>query len=489
MIPGSLRVRLLVLAALSILTTLAIAGVSLVLIFERHLERRVEHELEVRWLELATAFSLDDEGQPELIRDLSDPRYRQPHGGSYWQVTADHGAVLRSRSLWDSDIPANATYPTANRSAYRQRGPGGSSIYVIERPITLGPEGTLTRYRLAVALDYTDVQQLRDLFGKDVALSLAVLAFVLFSGAWLQTSVGLRPLTTLRRELTRLRQGHAVRLEGPFPEEVEPLADDLNRVLERQNQLIIKARDRAGDLAHGLKTPLTILFGEARRIESTGLRDSARLLRDQIKLMRDHVERELARTRTQGAAAAVGTQTDVTETVHRLISLMRRMPRGEALVWQVELPAVLQVDMDPHDFGEIVGNLLDNARKWARTRVAIRLERKNNGQLELLVIDDGPGIPAHMHKTVKRGERGSADGEGFGLGLSIVGDVLEVYGARLQIADVDGGGSCVSFKLRALPEPAATEAWRNRWSWLSAPFNGPTRSPTGPGVEGTRLDY
>ena len=453
---NSLRLRLLLLAALSIATTLSIAGVSLVLIFERHIDRRVEQELDVRWTELASAFSLDRDGKPELSRELSDPRYRQPQGGAYWQVSDDKGALLRSRSLWDDLIPGRIAKDGRDETrAFESKGPGDSTIYVIERPITVGADDAPQRYRLAVALDHADIDALRDTFGKDVALALTLLAAVLWCGAWMQTSIGLRPLHELRRALTRLHEGHDPRLHGRFPEEVEALAQDLNSLIDHQNAVLAKARDRAGNLAHGLKTPLTILTGEAQRMEAAGFAKGAKLIREQVNQMRAHVERELARARAQGPAAPGGLHTDALRTVDRLVSLMRRMPRGESLSWRVAIPPGTRLAMDPDDFAEVLGNLLDNARKWATTRVAVGLESVA-GRTHLVVADDGPGIPRDLRdRIVQRGERAATDGDGTGLGLSIVDEVLSEYGTRLVIADVDDGCR-ISFDIDARTRPADT---------------------------------
>ena len=157
------------------------------------------------------------------------------------------------------------------------------------------------------------------------------------------------------------------------------MVDSINKLLDRQDDLVRKARDRAGVLAHGLKTPLTILGGDVRRIEQAGLHDVAAGMQEQLGLIRTLVEREVARARTSGASVGCGAYTQVDETVARLLRLMRHMPRGERLLWTTSIPAGLALDMDPHDFGEVMGNLIDNARKWATAKVAI-LCRKSRGQ-------------------------------------------------------------------------------------------------------------
>ena len=151
--------------------------------------------------------------------------------------------------------------------------------------------------------------------------------------------------------------------------------ESINKLLDRQESLVRKARDRAGALAHGLKTPLTVLTGEVRRLEMKGLASEAERMQEQLVSIGTHVDREVARARTSGTSVGCGAYTEVNETVGRLLRLMYRLPRGDRLNWQTEIPAGLAVDMDPHDFGEVIGNLLDNARKWAANNVTIRADR------------------------------------------------------------------------------------------------------------------
>ena len=442
----SLRARLLTLAALSITATLTIAGLSVAYIFENHIERLIEQDLENRWLELAGAFSLDPDGKPVLSNELTDHRYQLPGSGAYWRVTEDGITRMRSRSLWDQDIaPEKFVHLSPTGKAVEQHGPNGSTLYMMEREVTLDAGGAQRTFRLAVALDTAAVSVLRRSFATQVALALALIGVVLFLGAWAQASFGLRPLRLLRGELALVNRGSKARLAGRFPDEVAPLVSDLNRLLARQDDLVRKARERAGDLAHGLKTPLTILQGEARKCEMRGELDTAASLREQIALMRHHIDRELTRARTFGATTAGGTLTDVKTTVDRLIGLVRRLPRGETILWRNEAPNGLRLRMDPDDFGETIGNLLDNARKWASASVRVSA-RMSGGLAHIVVDDDGPGIPpASREQIVRRGERAAVGGEGTGLGLAIVMDVLAHYGAAPAIADAPGGGCRVSF--------------------------------------------
>ncbi|MGL4241461.1 MAG: sensor histidine kinase, partial [Beijerinckiaceae bacterium] len=205
---GSLRGRLVAFAAASIVVTLLAAGGALVLVFESHILKRVEQELELRWTELAKAFELDAQGQPILNHELADPRYRQPYGAAYWQVLENGAPLLRSRSLWDQ-VLATAEIPVATRAAgaFEMDGPNKGELYVIERDVTLSGQSGPRTFALAVALDHGEVVELRRNFAWSVGWLLALIALLLGAGAWTQVRFGLRPLNALRRSLLDVREG------------------------------------------------------------------------------------------------------------------------------------------------------------------------------------------------------------------------------------------------------------------------------------------
>ncbi|MBA1158823.1 sensor histidine kinase [Microvirga mediterraneensis] len=438
MICNSIRLRLLVVAVTSILVTIAVAGASLVVFFERQVLRYVEQDLNIHWTELATAFGT--EGEAGIGQKLTDPRYHQPYGGAYWQVSEGGRPIMRSRSLWDKELPlAGSREETDRDKAFEIDGPDGSELYVIEREVTVDGDQGPRRVSLSVALDHGQVVELRQAFGWDVTRVLIPIAAVLVLFAWLQLSLGLRPLRAVGQELSAVQTGQIRRMMQRFPVEVEPLAESINRLLDRQEDLVRKARDRAGALAHGLKTPLTILRGEVRRLEQAGLQDVAGCMQEQLQLIYTHVEREVARARTSGASVGCGAYTQVDETIARLLRLMQHMPRGERLMWEADIPADLAVDMDPHDFGEVMGNLLDNARKWAKTQVTVQIERLGD-KARISVEDDGPGFAGHARgERPERGVPARSDPDSSGLGLGIVEDILAEYGTGV---DIEGNGRC-----------------------------------------------
>ncbi len=442
----SLRLRVLFIAAVTLVSTLTIGGLALSNMFENSIEQTIETQLDVYWSELAAAFVLVEGTTPKVAREMSDPRFHAPFGGAYWRIDEAERTLLRSRSLWDQALVRDRPEHLSPRGvAEEQRGPDGSIVYAMTRPVTLtGAEGERT-FALTVALDTADMAGLRAEFAGDLARALVLIGLLLFGGAVVQVSFGLYPLGQMRRQLARVHRGTALRLEGVFPDEVAPLVDDLNGLLARQEEQVRRARARAGDLAHGLKTPLTILRGLERRRREAGDLESADLLRQQVEAMRTHVERELSRARTHGAAAAAGTLTDARLTVDRLIGLFARAPRGPELAWIDELAPDLRLRMDPDDFGEVIGNLLDNARKAAATTVRISAESQGAG-VRIAIDDDGPGIAAErVAHLLSRGASEDPTAEGTGLGLAIVTAVLEEYGLTLDLARSPAGGTRAAF--------------------------------------------
>lgn len=441
---------MLIVAAASILSTVGVAGASVVLLFERQLLRYVEQDLNIHWTELATAFTLDSSGQPMLTQRLTDPRYSQPYGGAYWQVSEAGRPLLRSRSLWDKELAQEASRPDPDK-AFEVEGPDGSELYVVDRDVTIdGPSGQRT-FSLATALDHKQVVELQQAFGRDVALVLGPIALVLLLFACLQLWLGLHPLRRVVQELNAVQSGRIARMSRRIPVELAPLVDSLNRLLDRQETLIRKARDRAGALAHGLKTPLTVLNGEVRRLEKSGEKGAAARIDEQLASIRLHVDREVTRARTSGASVGGGAYTAVDATIARLVRLMQHLPRGDELAWDTRIPPDLAVEMDPHDFGEVLGNLLDNARKWARHRVTVSAVPAGL-KARIVVEDDGPGFSAGAPGArPERGLTGRVEAGSSGLGLGIVEDVLSEYGTRPEI---DGDGRVrIAFEVPLCREP------------------------------------
>lgn len=446
----SLRLRLLTLALLSITGALVVSGVGLVILFERHVEQRVDGELETYVRQLAGNVVFDPAGEITMPRQLADPRFDQPLSGLYWQIEDEtRGEILRSRSLWDGKLALPADQVDVG-SAHRHllAGPEGTQLIARERLVTFTIGGGKRMLRIAVAIDSADVRAATWVFARELAPSLALLGLALLAAAWLQVRIGLRPLEAVRRGVGAVRSGLRLRLPADYPEEVMPLAEEVNHLLEAQDKTIERARASAADLAHGLKTPLTVLGADARLLRQRGETEIADDIEELTETMRQHIERAIAKARLRRGRGAA---TPLAPLIDRLVATIRKTPQGERLLWEIDVSPRQQVAIDPDDLAELLGNLFENAAKWAKTRV--RASASNDAAMvTILIEDDGPGIPEAARQAVlKRGARLDQTTAGSGLGLAIAGDVLEACGGALRLEDSSLGGLRAVVLLPAAP--------------------------------------
>ena len=458
---GSLRLRLFAAGAASILLALALAGFGLVLLFERHVERRMVIELEAHLRQLIDGLGRAPDGALDLLRPPAEPRFLEPLSGLYWQIreepSAASGTVLRSRSLWDTvlHLPADPL-PRGEVHQHNISGPGGAPLLAIEREVMLPASLGGGDLRAVVAVDRAELHAAGLAFARDLIPSLGLIAAVLIAAAWVQVTIGLRPLNLLRRRLGAVRAGREGRLGAAgFPDEVRPLAAELDYLLDAQDEALARARARAADLAHGLKTRLTILAADAAQLRERGEGDLAQEIEAVTEAMRRHVERELARARAAPQGGGVH-QAAPAPIAQRIVDVLRRVPRGQDLAWDIDIPASLSVDADAQDLTEMIGNLAENAMKWARGRVRLAGQREADGAVLLSVEDDGPGIPeAEAATALARGGRLDETKPGTGLGLAIVGDLAEAYGGSLSLGRSVGlAGLRVEIRLPSREEEA-----------------------------------
>lgn len=438
----SLRVRLLLASTASIAVALALAGFALVELFERHVERRVSAELATFAKQLAGNLQFDAVGTPSLTGNLADPRFSRPLSGLYWQIQEDTtGIRLRSRSLWDYVLPMPKDRLDGGAvHTHELPGPGGEELMVQERPVIYDVAGTPRTMRIAVAVERRSIEQAGREFAAELAPALLVLAVFLSLAAWAQVLVGLRPLEAVRQGVSRIRARHRQRLDDSYPDEIMPLVTEVNDLLAAQEEAMDRARNRAADLAHGLKTPLSVLVGDARRLREQGATDIADELEDLARTMRRHVERELSRARMDAGRLGGRHSADLCEAVRGVVATLKRTPRGEALDWSLDLPESSAVAMEAGDLAEVVGNILENAAKWARSTVRVKVSQ-DAAAVRLDVRDDGPGVPDDRIGSL--GERGvRLDGRipGSGMGLAIVREILVLYGASIAFGNAVTGG-------------------------------------------------
>jgi signal transduction histidine kinase len=435
--PGSIRLRLLIAAAVAVIVALAIAGTGLIFLFERHVERRVARELTDHLNQLIAATSVAPDGTLSVAGGLSDPRFSTPLSGLYWEVdTPDATSSIRSRSLWESTLALGPTLPVDGALHTTEvAGPEAGRLFVVERLIH---DASGKTFRVAVAEDHRSVEVATGEFAAELVPSLALLAAVLILAMWLQVTVGLKPLERLRRAVSNVVTGNTARLEATVPTEVQPLADEINRLLDSQAKALVRARSGATDLAHGLKTPLQVLSGDIRKLREKGEAQIADEIDTVAASIRRHVDRELARVRVAPAAAAQTARSDVAAVAARVIAVVKRTPQGERLTFAIDAPPALAATIDESDLAEILGNLIENAARYAKAEVRVGA-RECGGATRIIVTDDGPGIPDQAHAAaLARGVRLDTAG-GTGLGLAIVADVVDAYGGQLDIGNAQPG--------------------------------------------------
>ena len=461
----SLRVRLLVGTLFWIAASILVAGWGLGTLFRQHVSAQFHAELTSQLDQLSAQFALDGQGRPQLTLALSDPRLTRPYSGYYWQVDqlADSAAArpaavgqLRSRSLWDHvlALPADALNDGATHQ-HRVMGPQGQMLGVVERSLRIedSPDGQARTFRLMTAANERLMHEPVERFNGMMWLALGVLAAGLMLAAVVQVLVGLAPLRTLQAALVKVRQAETQQLEGAFPMEIMPLIDDFNEVLAQNAEVVARARTHAGNLAHALKTPLTVLANaaDAAREQSPATARLAQLVTDQVTIARQQVDYHLTRAQVAATSRLPGARTAVQPVVDGLVRAMRRIHAERQLTITVEpFPAALGFRGEAQDLQEMLGNLVDNACKWAARRVDVKA-RRSAETLIITIDDDGPGLAADQRdRVMQRGVRADEQVPGSGLGLAIVDDLARLYRGRVTLADSPLGGLRAVLELPAL---------------------------------------
>lgn len=442
---GSLRLRLLGATLATLVAALAGSHWWLSGLFRDHVLQQFDLTLSQQLDQLTARLEFDAQSLPSIgTRGMSDPRWEKPYSGLYWQVErlpapAGQGrAALRSRSLWDAELrlPEDAL---ADGAVHRHdtTGPRGEQLRAVERSLqALEPAGS--RWRLIVAGDMRDAAAAVERFTGVLAASLGGLGALLGLAALAQVAVGLAPLKSMQVGLQRVRRGEAQRLQGRFPSEVQPLIDEFNGVLDRNAEVVERARGHAGNLAHALKTPLAILGQAARK---AGPSEFSALVAEQVQIAERHMHWHLARSRAAAMQHVPGQRTPIEPVLGSLLRAMHRLHADRHLdLRAADIHPDLAFAGEEQDLQEMVGNLLDNACRSARTTVDVRAAREGD-RLCITVDDDGPGIaPEQRTEVLQRGVRLDETRSGSGLGLAIVVDLARLYGGDLTLDSVDAGG-------------------------------------------------
>jgi signal transduction histidine kinase len=444
---NSLALRLFFSATTWTVVILVVTGIVLASIYRAAVERAFDRRLGVYLRTLVADVAMPEENAGKFPQSMGEPLFDLPLSGWYWQVTrldAPTPDVRASRSLWDATLPhlANlgaSSAPGAAREGYVQ-GPEGQRLRIVERTIDLGEEG---RYLVAVAGDAAEIDEETRAFDGALVVTFGVLGIVLLLTTTFQVSFGLAPLKRISEGLAAIRSGAAERLEGAFPVEIAPLARETNALIDANREIVSRARTHVGNLAHALKTPISVMMNEA-----TGPEPLALKVREQTEIMRDQVARHLERARVAAArVATIGTVTDVRAVVMGLARSMEKIHHDRGVAIDVDAPEGARFRGERQDLEEMIGNLVDNACKWAQSRVAVevfpeRPDPKDDRRVVRIVVDDdGPGLsPQQREQVARRGRRLDETKPGSGLGLSIVVELATLYGGGLTLGTAPIGG-------------------------------------------------
>lgn len=429
----SLARRLLGTSLVALLLILAVGGLALSHAFRRSAEAAFDVRL-VGWSDALVSSLGVDGGNVVLERPLGDPRFQRAFSGWYWVVGDEREPLLASASLWDANLRVGEVLqeePGADSARiHRAVGPRDQELRAFVQEITLPRR--VVPLRVVVAGDVAELRGQTERFDALLWASLAALGGALLAVAAIQMRLTLRPLRSLAEDLRQVRQGRRDRVDRDAPQELAPLVDAVNDLLAHDAALVERARTQAADLAHALKTPLSLVVAEAS--EQTD--DRARRIVAHAETMRRHIDRRLGGAAVRPAVA--GERTPLHAAVEGIVQTLARLHPTREI--ELHAPAELVFPGPREDLEEIAGNLLENACKWARHRVRFRA-READGRLELSVDDDGPGLePAQREQVLERGARLDTHTPGAGLGLGIVCDVAASYRGSLRLDRSELGG-------------------------------------------------
>lgn len=442
--PKSLAFRLFISAAAWTLVVIPIAAFVLVSLYRQAVERNFDARLNVYLTSLVASTTDEGEDTPHEPANLGAPIFTIPFSGWYWQIKPFQGAerpLYVSDSLLDQqlELPSMGDLSpddTLTRRSYAE-GPDGQNLRIVEREIRpAGPDSA--PYSYAVAGDAAEIDADLAEFSTMLILALAVLGLGLVAATFFQVRFGLRPLRVIREDLASIRSGDAESLEGELPDEIRPLQQELNALIQSNRDIVDRARTHVGNLAHALKTPLSVISNEGR-MQKGPLADK---VVEQAEIMRTQITHHLDRARVAARSGVIGDTTDVVPVLEALGRTLERIYGERGIELEVAASPGLKFQGEKQDLEEMVGNLMDNACKWAEGRVTVKAEALDGGSnFSVTVDDDGPGLTApEREKAVKRGQRLDESKPGSGLGLSIVADLAHLYKGSFGLEPAPNGG-------------------------------------------------
>jgi signal transduction histidine kinase len=447
---NSLAIRLFVSSAAWTLLVLPITAMALVSIYRGAVERSFDAQLN-QYIEYLIAESSPDKGVD--LREpgrLGEPLFTMPFSGWYWQIkplAANAQPMLKSESLVTETLKLPSELDVDLDSEQLRKtyvdGPNERTLRIIERQIvhTNGEDRRVFSY--VVAGNAAEIDDRISDFTMMLVVALTVLGAGLLVATFFQVRFGLMPLRDIGARLAAIRSGEAARLEGELPDEIKPLQQELNALIQSNHDIVERSRTHVGNLAHALKTPLSVITNEARGHPE----EFAAKIAEQANIMGEHITHHLARAQAAARAGAVGGVTPIRPALNSVINALRRIYTERELQFDFACPDDAKFPGEKADFQEMAGNLLDNACKWARSRVDVKVTLDGkpgaDGQrvIVLLVDDDGPGLsPQERAAGARRGKRLDESKPGTGLGLSIVVDLAHLYKGACTLEEAPSGG-------------------------------------------------
>ena len=446
---NSLSVRLAAIAGIGSAIALLVAGLVFITLFRQSVERNFDARLDVL-LQTLVGATITEEGIDAASAALiGEPRFALPQSGWYWQIrNTTGGEVLADSDSLFGDRLALADFPPTDGAVRIAvlKGPAGRSLRGLERRIS-PPSGPSLAVLVAGDADAMAVEITQ--FRFVVFSTLAIFAAILAVGMAGLVRFGLRPLREVRDALKLVELGEKGSLEGEYPEEITPLVNDLNTLLRSNREIVERSRTHVGNLAHALKTPIAVLINEAKGEDPLAVK-----MRDQAAIMRDQIHHHLDRARMAAQTNVIGAVTPVAPVIEGILRVMRRVHDGRGITIEDDVPPDLRFRGEKQDLEEIVGNLVDNACKWAKSRVVIKARpdtASGESRLHLIIDDDGPGLPGESRqRALRRGARLDESKPGSGLGLSIVFELVELYGGTIRLEDAAAGGLSAQIFLPAV---------------------------------------
>jgi len=448
---NSLAFRLVAGATVWAAIALVAAGFVLSSLYRDTVERAFDERLGVYLKTLVGNLAAQAPGDLRDPGNLGEQRFELVYSGWYWQVQQANGqVVMASRSLATDTLDLALAKPIGTIDGLQSAtltGPSDQQLRLLHRTFTFDADH---RYEVMVAGNVSDLEKEIRSFQASIAVTLSAFGIGLIALIGVLVRWGLNPLDRVRRGLSELRSGREQRFEGPFPAELEPLARELNALISSNQAIIERARTHVGNLAHALKTPLSVITNEARA--SGG--PLAEKVSEQAEMMRVQINHHLERARIAARSKVIGVVTEVEPITARLVRAMRRIHLDRDLAIEASVPAGAKFRGEQQDFEEMIGNLVDNACKWARSEVTltctVETAASDEHWLVLRVDDDGPGLSEdQMAEATRRGRRLDESKPGSGLGLSIVSDLAAIYGGSFTMRRSALGGLSAELRLPA----------------------------------------